>query len=133
MSANQAPLCAECNQTSELVSGKVIYPHRPDLYHLNFWLCHPCFAYVGCHPKGVGYGDGTRPLGTPANALTREARKEAHSFFDPVWRTKGISRRDAYAALARALDIPKEKCHIGLFDYNTCKRVTQWAKSYRKL
>lgn len=48
-----------------------------------WWSCpgYPrCDGAVGCH-KGS-----TRPKGTPANGVTRKARKGAHEVFDPVWK-----------------------------------------------
>ena len=71
--------CPYCNNPAVLVGGDVIYPHRPDLYEKKFWQCDPCDAYVGCHRPGVGYGDGTRPLGRLANAELREAKKNVHT------------------------------------------------------
>lgn len=129
--SEQAPICAECKSQGELVSGKEIYPHRPDLFKLHFWLCRPCFAYVGCHPSGRGYGDGTRPLGTMANALTRQARKQAHEMFDPIWRKGNLTRKQVYTLLAKHLQIPVDACHIGSFDVSTCNEVIRWAKHLR--
>lgn len=130
--SEQAPLCAECHEQGELVTGKEIYPHRSDLFHMHFWLCRPCFAYVGCHPSGRGYGDGTRPLGTMANVVTRNARKAAHEAFDPLWRVGFMSRHQAYRALAKYLELPTDACHIGSFDAPTCNKVIQWAKHHIK-
>lgn len=68
-----APTCPYCQRPSLLVTGKTIYPHRPDLVAKRFWQCAPCDAYVGCHPpagrngKG-GQGDGTVPLGRRARS-----------------------------------------------------------------
>lgn len=62
-------ICSYCNNEAKLVSGNVIYPHRPDLAYLRFWQCAPCAAYVGCH-KGT-----TKPLGRIANAELRQEIK----------------------------------------------------------
>lgn len=43
--------CDYCGNDAMLVSGRAIYPHRPDLFRLNFWQCAPCDAYVGCHKR----------------------------------------------------------------------------------
>lgn len=74
-------ICSYCNKPAELVTGKEIYPHRPDLYPKKFWRCRPCTAYVGCHKPNAGYGDGTRPLGRLANAELRAAKSAAHAAF----------------------------------------------------
>lgn len=118
------PTCTQCKKKSSLVSGKTIYPHRPDLHHLPFYLCESCNAYVGCHP-------GTKlALGTPASKDTRAARSRAHSAFDPLWRNKLYfkSRTRAYNWLAQELKIKASQCHIGLFDISTCNRVVALCK-----
>jgi hypothetical protein len=112
-------LCAYCGQKPELVSGKVIYPHRPDLYAKKFWNCEPCGAYVGCHP-------GTEnPLGRLANAELRAAKQQAHAAFDPLWKDKKMKRKDAYYWLSKELGIPYGDAHIGHFDVELCKRTVE--------
>ena len=120
-----APYCDYCKRPSSLVSGDVIYPHRPDLYSKKFWHCAGCDAYVGCHAAGNGYGDGTRPLGRLANAELRKAKREAHAHFDPLWQSGKIGRRDAYAILAGVLGISASDCHIGMFDVQQCRAVIE--------
>lgn len=116
------PSCPYCHNSAHLVTGQIIYPHRPDLWKYKFWLCAPCEAYVGCHKQG----DGTRPLGRLANRELRDAKQAAHLAFDPLWRNKGkaaLSRKEAYAWLAEQLDIDPKDCHIGKFDVARCKAV----------
>ncbi len=111
-------LCPYCGEPSKLVSGLVIYPHRPDLEDRWFYLCKPCDAFVGTH-KGT-----KTPLGRLANAELRRAKKEAHIAFDPLFELgKFKTRHLAYEWLAKELDIPLKKCHIGEFDVDTCKKV----------
>ena len=111
--------CDYCGEDAELVTGKEIYPHRPDLYSKPFWECKPCKAYVGCH-------EGTeRKLGRLANAELRQAKSEAHKAFDPKWRRTTTSRKNAYRWLAEQLNIDFKKCHIGYFDVDMCNRVIE--------
>lgn len=129
-----APTCPYCGQPSLLVDGTVIYPHRHDLAQKKFYQCSPCDAYVGCHPKAApngmgGFGDGTVPLGRLANAELRRAKAAAHAAFDPLWRFDGMRRRDAYGWLAKALGIPTQDCHIGLFDVTQCEAVISVVKA----
>lgn len=100
------------------MSGKEIYPHRKDLYKLQFWQCAPCDAYVGCHKKS-----NAKPFGRLANVKLRKLKLEAHQCFDPSWQSGIKTRQQAYAWLAEELDIPKKHCHIGMFDEQTCERV----------
>jgi len=57
--------CDYCQQQAKLVTGDIIYPHRPDLYSKKIWHCEPCRAWVGTH-KGT-----VKPLGRLANAELR--------------------------------------------------------------
>jgi len=112
-------LCHYCKRQADLVTGKGIYPHRRDLYNLNFYRCLPCGAFVGCH-KGT-----INPLGRLANSELREAKKSAHTAFDPLWKSGEKKRGGAYAWLADKLGIDVKDCHIGMFDVDMCKRVVE--------
>ena len=121
--------CPYCCTLAVLVDGKEIYPHRPDLAHLPFWLCAPCSAYVGCHP-------GTqRPLGRLANRELRQWKQRAHAAFDPLWKPgpmkKFKKRWQAYAWLAHAMQISTQECHIGMFDIARCKRAIHHSDALR--
>lgn len=116
--------CQYCKQEAKQVTGKEIYPHRPDLHHKDFYQCEPCGAYVGCHPTS------TVPLGELADKETRTARQKAHAAFDPIWKNKEMSRHKAYHWLSSVLGIKHEKTHIGMFDAETCRKV-EWAVKSR--
>lgn len=121
----QAPKCDYCQRPAKLVTGAVVYPHRPDLFSRFFWQCEPCDAHVGCHEAGKGYGDGTRPLGRLANAELRRAKSAAHAAFDPIWKSGRMPRRDAYAWLAKELGVAVHNCHIGMLDVEGCRAVVR--------
>lgn len=111
--------CPYCNSAARLVTGAVIYPHRSDLHKKRFYLCAPCQAWVGCHP-------GTeRPLGRLADEQLRAARVRAHAYFDQLWQSGQMKRKDAYAWLAEQLGIEVKKCHISWFDVQQCERVVE--------
>ncbi|MFK4706219.1 hypothetical protein ABIC83_003058 [Roseateles asaccharophilus] len=42
-----------------------------------------------------------------------------------------MARTTAYSSLARFLGIRLDECHIGEFDYWTCKEVVRFAKTLR--
>lgn len=131
------PICLYCDREARLVTGTTIYPHRPDLIDKRFWLCSPCGAWVGCHPKANkrgkgGLGDGTVPLGRLANAELRRAKQAAHAAFDPLWRSREMSRSDAYKWLSKALGISPDNCHIGWFDVDECRAVVAAINERRK-
>lgn len=110
--------CPYCNAEAEVTTGDYIYPHRQDLAHRKFYVCWPCDAYVGTHK------DSGAPLGSMANAELRKARRAAHAAFDPLW-DRTMARNQAYAWLAKAMGLPKNQTHIGMFDVDQCKRVVE--------
>lgn len=91
------------------------------------WHCLDCHALVGCH-------EGTDiPLGLMADAMTRDARVQAHGVFDNLWRGRHrkMTRGEAYAWMARTLMIPPEAAHIGMLDERQCERLIQAVKDYK--
>lgn len=111
--------CPYCKEPARLVTGEIVYTHRPDLYHKLFWYCQPCRAWVGTH-----YGT-EKPLGRLANKELRQLKIQAHAAFDPMWREGFLKRNKAYRWLADQLKIPYKKCHIGYFDEEMCRRVIE--------
>ena len=144
-----APVCPYCGDHAKLVTGEDLYPHREDLFHLKFWRCAPCDAYVGCHRAGAWAihegqqveSDGTLPLGRLANRELRIAKSQVHQVFDPIWKlfhewrahpafdrhAKYDKQRRTllYKWLAREMGIPLDACHIGMFDLEQCRKATQ--------
>lgn len=123
----EAPICPYCNQESELVDGTVMYPHRPDLSSLLFYLCHNCEASIGCH-KGT-----SRPLGRLANKELRQYKMKAHAEFDPLWQDGSMTRTQAYELLAKEMQLNPDDCHIGMFDVDDCKKVIEIAAKLKGL
>lgn len=140
------PTCPYCQAMAMRTTGATIYPHRLDLADKVFYWCPPCDAYVGTHAT-TG-----EPLGTLANANLRRLRSKTHAVFDPLWQEparkdvtsiKNLCRKypkpfeyfvpryrtAAYAALAAALGIPVEDCHIGMFDAAQCRQVIHLCNS----
>lgn len=115
--------CDYCQQPSQLVTGQKIYPYRPDLYHKFFYECEPCGAYVGCHPGSK------QSLGRLANAELRRWKNNAHAVFDVIWKSRSLSRSDAYAKLAQVMGIEMHDCHIGMFDVEQCKTVVRYVNA----
>lgn len=109
--------CLECGSTARRLSdGREAYPHRPDLFSKLFWFCD-CGAFVGCHP-------GTKKaLGAPAGKATKRARMDAHAAFDGLWKSRRMSRSEAYRWLAEKLGIEPRDCHIGHMTGEMARRV----------
>lgn len=123
---NREVNCDYCGEPAELVTGREVYPHRPDLYKKQIWRCKPCEAYVGC------YGGSDKPMGRLANEMLREMKMAAHKIFDRKWKVGHMTRSEAYAWLSEKLGVPIEKCHIGMFDVDDCKRVVAACKRRRR-
>lgn len=125
--AGMAPDCPYCGKQSEPCSGERVYPHRPDLADKLFFMCEGCGAWVGTH-KSTG-----QPLGRLANAELRRLKQQAHAVFDPLWEAKlrrdGCSKKKArgaaYMWLADEMNIPREDCHIAMFDEARCRQAAE--------
>lgn len=112
-------ICQYCHQTLKLVSGEVIYPHRPDLFNKKFWACLACDAYVGTHKNSKN----NTALGTVARPYLRQLRSKLHQEFDPLWQETELSRSAAYKKLAELMQIPSAYCHISWFNENQCAKA----------
>lgn len=125
-------LCPYCDRLAVLTTGAVIYPHRTDLAEKRFWWCAPCDAYVGCHPQHRKWSPhGITPLGRLANAELRREKQRAHAAFDPMWKSGGMSRTEAYQWLAGQLGMSASNCHIGALSADGCRAVVTAVQVYR--
>ncbi|MEM8791070.1 MAG: zinc-finger-containing protein [Pseudomonadota bacterium] len=116
----ERPPCLHCKEPSELVTGKVIYPHRKDLHGKKFWLCRPCEAHCGCH------GNTTNALGYPANYQTRQARMKLHNMrLDPLWKGKKgrFKRNEVYAYMSDRMGIPRSETHTAMWTIEQCREA----------
>lgn len=93
--------CCSCKQEvdAKLVSGDVVYPHRKDLSHLNFYQCQTCNNYVGVHK------DSNAPLGCIPTPEIRELRKKIHAILDPIWQSGYMKRGQLYDKMSKRLGI----------------------------
>jgi hypothetical protein len=106
--------CRYCRSAVELKTSK---EHYGVDYGNNVYVCTGCGAYVGT------YGRSTKPLGSLADEGLRAARKRAHSIFDLAWQRGHMTRSEAYKWLRQELELPAEKCHIGMFEEDLCEKV----------
>lgn len=78
-----------------------------------------CRAAHGAHPDG-------RPLGTPGNTETKNARIKAHNVFDQLWVNypkRKTGRKRAYFVLAELMGMTVEECHFGSFSVEQCEKA----------
>jgi ssDNA-binding Zn-finger/Zn-ribbon topoisomerase 1 len=115
--------CPECGADMILrYTNKFLYgdgsPRK--FYGCSQWP--QCKATHGAHPDG-------RPLGIPADRVTKAARIRAHAAFDRFWqgdkrRSKKRARGSAYAWLMRAMGLTSWP-HIGEFNAAQCEQVVR--------
>lgn len=117
--------CDNCNHKN------VVYVNNSVLYGRNcgnwpkIWYCKNCNAAVSCHPNSHF------PMGKMATETTRKARKRAHKHFDKLFnKHRFMSRTAAYKWLARAMNIPREECHMSYFNVEQCEEVVRLSKEY---
>ena len=122
--AMNGKICPYCKSgtritTEEEVYGKT-YKGRSIIACNNFPACD---SFVGTHDDGV-------VLGRLANKELRTAKRNAHHYFDKIWKERYVDRTTLYEELSDYLGIPDEYTHIGMFGVDTCKKVQVWAKQY---
>jgi hypothetical protein len=88
-----------------------------------YYQCLKCRKSIGAHHATL------EPKGTPADHKTRQARKAAHKYFDRLWLSGRMTRRQAYRWLSHAFHT--REAHIGQMDIRSCTRVIRL--SARKL
>lgn len=123
--------CQYCGKEAQYVDSEIIYGRSYGM----IYLCSDCDAYVGVH-KGTD-----TPLGILANKELREAKKEAHYYFDQIAKTNLINkiykeyipkisnRNKAYLWLSKQMNIERDLCHIGMFGVEECKQVIEICKT----
>lgn len=111
--------CSYCNQKAQLLSGDQVYNGRWDLANKWFYVCKPCDARVGCHPKTK------KPLGTLAKKHLRDLRMQAHDAFDVIWRGTKVKRGHAYHLLATLFK--QSSVHISHMTEDEAKLVPRFA------
>ena len=119
--------------------GKTEYIDSSYVYGKNYgmiYICKPCDAYVGVHKET------DKALGRLANKELREAKKQAHYYFDQIAKTSLINkiwnkwipnisnRNKAYKWLAIQLNMDEEFCHIGMMDIEQCNKVVEVCKPF---
>lgn len=118
----EARICPYCKSLTINDSETTVYGREYKGHGVIRCIKYPkCNSYVGKNSDG-------RPLGRLANPRLRELKKEAHHYFDMIWKNKHCKRGDAYEMLSKDLNIPTEFTHIGMFSEKTCIKVIAWAK-----
>lgn len=112
-------VCPYCKKQTIFTDSSAVYGKSYGM----IYLCKPCKAYCGV------YKNTQVSLGRLANADLRFWKKEAHKYFDMIWKDNHINRNELYKILAEYLNLPAEYCHMGMFSTPTCKKVVDWSKA----
>ena len=111
--------CNHCNKPAEWVENKEVYGRNYGKSYM-IWLCRDCDAYVGCHHNTKD------SKGLLAKAPLRKARKEAHAFIDPLWKSKKYKRKTIYRRLSQEFG---RTIHIGeTRSASECEEILKKAK-----
>ena len=94
--------CCNCNKDVNVIltNGEEVYPHRKDLYKLNFYKCIHCSNFVGCHKS---YSKVPKPLGVIASKEIKEKRIIIHNIIDPLFLSGKINRKELYKIISDRL------------------------------
>lgn len=96
--------CTNCNREVDaiLTDGSEMYPSRPDLARIPFWVCPTdgCNAFVGTHHKSR---QKYKPLGFLATPAVKKWRMIIHGILDPLWREGKATRKDLYQEIGDKL------------------------------
>jgi len=115
--------CPYCKKKARWCENKEIYGRNYGKSYMT-WLCKDCSAYVGCH------NNTKKPLGSMANKELRQWRMAAHEVFDPLWKSKKRTRKQAYKILNRFMG---KIAHIGESDVNQCKKIIETVNKFNQV
>lgn len=110
-------ICPYCGREAEYLSSKEFYGRS---YGTYLYVCRPCDARVGTHKNS------DRPLGTLADRELRSLRRLCHAHFDVLWKSRQMTRSQAYKWLQRVMSLPRDKAHIGMFDKEQCRELLDY-------
>lgn len=123
---NSAPTrCPYCG-------GTIIFRSADGIYQDNSrnTMLYVCSHYPACDTYVRTHAGTKIPVGTLANKELRSLRKEAHHYFDQLYKSGLMTKEDAYGWLAAAIDAPMSQAHIGYLGEYYCKQVIEKCKDY---
>lgn len=81
-----------------------------------------CTNKLFCPEERWAHPDGT-PMSLPADRDTKQARNVAHVALANLCRVKGLTTKQSYRWIQKAMGLPKSDAHIGHFDKRLCLRL----------
>jgi|SRR5271157_2853953 len=101
--------CPDCESPMELGQDK----------YGRAYLC----TRPGCRGRHSVHQVTGLPMGVPADARVRRLRSEAHEVFDRIWKTKKMTRSQAYAWMIKKMVVHPDNAHIGQFTAEQCRHL----------
>ena len=115
--------CPYCDSHVVLRSADGVYKKNRANTMLYVCASYPtCDAYVRILPNT------RQPAGSLANRELRALRREAHQYFDRIYLSGIMTRKEAYHWLAATLQIPIPQTHIGHLGKYYCRQVIEESK-----
>lgn len=109
--------CPECASAMVLRSSK-------------YGLFYGCSEYPKCKAAHGAHKKTGKPLGTPADKKTKQARIRAHDSFDQLWKGKHMDRSEAYVWMQEAMEMTEDEAHIGKFNEEHCDKLEVLVDEY---
>lgn len=114
-------ICPYCGRRAVLRPAEYVYGSRNIVPGSRLYVCsnYPagCDAYVGVHEGS------NNPKGILADGNLRNKRIQAHRAFDRLWKSRLMTRSQAYGWLAFQLGIEPVEAHIGYFSDYYCEQT----------
>jgi len=90
-------------------------------------MFYGCSSFPKCRTTQGAYPNGV-PFKLPANKETRQWRIKAHIRFDTWYKSRYLTKNEAYARLANYLNLPQKEAHMGYFNIDRCQQVIKFTE-----
>ena len=91
-------------------------------------MLYVCKNYPSCDAYVRVQTGSNLPLGTMSNGKLRALRREAHRYFDQLYKQGIMSKDEAYLWMADILAVPMSRAHIGMMGEYYCGVVIEESK-----
>jgi len=124
-SATERMRCPYCGKS-------VVFRSADGIYHdnSNGTMLYVCSGYPECDAYVRAHSGTKIPVGKMADRRLRALRKTAHDYFNQLYLSGYMTKRDAYRWLADLISAPLSEAHIGYLGEYYCELVI---KESRKL
>lgn len=106
---------------------EVKFCENKEIYWKNYWKSYMCYYCKDCDAYVWTHNNTEIPLWTLANKELRELRRQAHLYFDKIWKSWKITRKEAYKNLANHFWY--KEIHIWISNENICKEIIKLYKN----